>query len=153
MNFLITCKVWLENTKPESVLNFFSFDKYLFRLEDFQKIISINSELNEYCQELEAFYPKNITGVQRIPMFSGRVVLNLIIGDIIETRDYLKSLSSIDAWYLDGFSPSKNPELWSEELLREVHSSCHSNTTFSTCLLYTSPSPRDQRGSRMPSSA
>ena len=132
MNFLITCKVWLENTKPESVLNFFSFDKYLFRLEDFQKIISINSELNEYCQELEAFYPKNITGVQRIPLFSGRVVLNLIIGDIIETRDYLKSLSSIDAWYLDGFSPPKNPELWSEELLKEVHSSCHSNTTFST---------------------
>ena len=132
MNFLITCKVWLENTKPESVLNFFSFDKYLFRLEDFQKIISINSELNEYCQELEAFYPKNINGVQRIPLFSGRVILNLIIGDIIETRDYLKSLSSIDAWYLDGFSPPKNPELWSEELLREVHSSCHSNTTFST---------------------
>ena len=97
MNFLITCKVWLENTKPESVLNFFSFDKYLFRLEDFQKIISINSELNEYCQELEAFYPKNISGVQRIPLFRGRVVLNLIIGDIEETRDYLKSLSSIDA--------------------------------------------------------
>ena len=29
----------------------------------------------------------------------------------------------------------------------------HPHTWYNNCLLYTSPSPRDQRGSRMPSSA
>ena len=33
------------------------------------------------------------------------------------------------------------------------HASCHHRPEVTGCLLYTSPSPRDQRGSRMPSSA
>ena len=37
--------------------------------------------------------------------------------------------------------------------LREAEAEAQGATLYLTCLLYTSPSPRDQRGSRMPSSA
>ena len=44
-----------------------------------------------------------------------------------------------------------------ESHVRDTHLAggglCHDDAVRYTCLLYTSPSPRDQRGSRMPSSA
>lgn len=132
LNFLTTCKTWLEHTSPDKTLNFFSFDKYLFKYEDFKEIISLQSELTEQAQELIRFYPDNVEGVQRISLFQGRVLLNLVIGDIENTKDYLSLSHSIDAWYLDGFSPSKNPKLWSENLLKTIHKTCHIDSTFST---------------------
>ena len=41
-------------------------------------------------------------------------------------------MNKVDAWYLDGFSPSKNPDLWSKKLFKCIHKSCHEKTTFST---------------------
>ena len=37
-----------------------------------------------------------------------------------------------DAWYLDGFSPAKNPELWSPGLLAEVARHTNPTGTFAT---------------------
>jgi tRNA U34 5-methylaminomethyl-2-thiouridine-forming methyltransferase MnmC len=37
-----------------------------------------------------------------------------------------------DAWFLDGFSPAKNPELWSDELLKSVASHTAPGGTFAT---------------------
>lgn len=44
--------------------------------------------------------------------------LRVVIGDARETLPVWDDLA--DAWFLDGFSPAKNPELWSPELMREV---------------------------------
>ena len=43
--------------------------------------------------------------------------------------------------------------IWLFGLILLLLNSCYSNQTSKTCLLYTSPSPRDKRQSRMPSSA
>ena len=48
LNFLITCKAWLKYTEHNQVLEFYSFDKYIFELEDFNEFISSSSELKEY---------------------------------------------------------------------------------------------------------
>ena len=47
----------------------------------------------------------------------------------------------------------KMPKMDGEELLKKLRKKTSMPVIFLTCLLYTSPSPRDQRGSRMPSSA
>ena len=65
-------------------------------------------------------------------MFGGRVSLNLIIGDINQTREYIRLINQVDAWFLDGFSPSKNPDLWSQELFMDINKTCHKESTFST---------------------
>lgn len=44
--------------------------------------------------------------------------LNVISGDARETLP--KWTGRADAWFLDGFAPAKNPELWSPELMAEV---------------------------------
>ncbi len=45
-------------------------------------------------------------------------VLTVIKGDARHTLMLWQGMA--DAWFLDGFSPAKNPELWEESLLREV---------------------------------
>ena len=132
INFLTTCKSWLDHTKQNQVLEFYSFDKYLFRLSDFKTLNVSCSDLKEYISELERNYPRNIQGAQKISLFGGRIILNLIIGEIDNTQEYIKLMDKVDAWYFDGFSPSKNPDLWSIKLFKCIHKSCHENTTFST---------------------
>ncbi|MEO0746057.1 MAG: tRNA (5-methylaminomethyl-2-thiouridine)(34)-methyltransferase MnmD, partial [Pseudomonadota bacterium] len=53
------------------------------------------------------------------PVFDlGDVELTLITGD---ARQALPAWDGrADAWFLDGFSPAKNPELWGEALMAEV---------------------------------
>ena len=132
INFLTTCKSWLDHTKQNQVLEFYSFDKYLFRLSDFKTLNVSCPDLKDYISELERNYPRNIQGAQKISLFGGRIILNLIIGEIDNTQEYIKLMDKVDAWYLDGFSPSKNPDLWSIKLFKCIHKSCHENTTFST---------------------
>ena len=132
LNFLITCKAWLKYTEHNQVLEFYSFDKYIFELEDFNEFISSSSELKEYSEQLIKYYPKNIEGIQKISLFDGRISLNLIIGDISDTQEYIKSMTYIDAWFLDGFSPSKNPDLWSKELIKSIGNTSYESSTIST---------------------
>ncbi|MDB5666360.1 tRNA (5-methylaminomethyl-2-thiouridine)(34)-methyltransferase MnmD [Cypionkella sp.] len=48
----------------------------------------------------------------------GPIAVEIIIGD---ARDTLTAWpDKADAWFLDGFAPAKNPELWSPEILHEV---------------------------------
>ena len=132
LNFLITCKAWLKYTEHNQVLEFYSFDKYIFELEDFNEFISSSSELKEYSEQLIKYYPKNIKGIQKISLFDGRISLNLVIGDISDTQEYIKSMTYIDAWFLDGFSPSKNPDLWSKELINSIGNTSYESSTIST---------------------
>ena len=132
LNFLTTCKAWLEHSKDHQTLEFSSFDKYLFKLKDFKKQLRLMPELEKYSNEFEKFYPQNIFGVQKISLFKGRVSLNLVIGDIVETKEYLRSLKHVNAWYLDGFSPAKNPDLWTKDIFDAINETCISDSTFST---------------------
>ena len=71
-------------------------------------------------------------------------------------------VSSVDMWHLGGqFEPGPDFSLYDDAItaVRNLKREAESNSdvdwidALETCLLYTSPSPRDQRGSRMPSSA
>ena len=132
INFLTTCRSWLKNSQKDQVLTFYSFDKYLFQLKDFKKILDTYPELKEYREEFEKSYPKNVKGVQKISLFEGRISLNLVIGDINQTQEYLELIKGVDAWFLDGFSPSKNPDLWSKKLFDLISHSCKRHATFAT---------------------
>ena len=60
----------------------------------------------------------------------GQVSVNVIIGD---AREALPAWDGkADAWFLDGFSPAKNPELWNEDLMAEVARHTAPNGTFAT---------------------
>ncbi|MCP4332058.1 MAG: FAD-dependent 5-carboxymethylaminomethyl-2-thiouridine(34) oxidoreductase MnmC, partial [Gammaproteobacteria bacterium] len=63
-------------------------------------------------------------------LFAGRVELTLMLGDAIEM--YADLDCAVDAWYLDGFAPGKNPDMWNQHLFRQIARLSHQTTTFAT---------------------
>lgn len=55
---------------------------------------------------------------------------HVIIGDARETISSMQAKA--DAWFLDGFSPAKNPELWEPDLLRDIGRQTNTQGTFAT---------------------
>lgn len=100
-------------------LHFISFEKYPLSRTDLSQALRHWPELESLAQELIANYPYASAGCHRLLLEEGRVVLDLWFGDVQQTLDQLWHPSSgglVDAWFLDGFAPSKNPEMWSDHL-------------------------------------
>lgn len=130
LNFLTTLQLWRNTRRTKhSSLHFISFEKYPLAPVDLRKIVGQFPELNAELKELSAQYYLLLPGYHRLT-FLDDVKLTLIIGDIQEQLPQLNH--KIDAWFLDGFSPVKNNEMWNLQLLNEIAVHCHSNTTFAT---------------------
>jgi tRNA 5-methylaminomethyl-2-thiouridine biosynthesis bifunctional protein len=58
------------------------------------------------------------------------VQLTLLIGDATECFSQIND--KMDAWFLDGFAPAKNPDMWQVELFQQMKRLSKPNTTFAT---------------------
>ena len=111
LNFLLTAKLWIETTSPDQRLNYYSTEKYPLDKTQIDEAL-MWPELRPYVSALLDDYPNNDT------MFDDRVKLNILIGDSL---DRLKAENfKADAWYLDGFAPRKNPDMWRDEIFTEM---------------------------------
>jgi tRNA 5-methylaminomethyl-2-thiouridine biosynthesis bifunctional protein len=76
------------------------------------------------------FYKNISPGYNQFSFEKEKLDLILIVGDI---SDIIKSFhAKIDAWYLDGFSPSKNPDMWTNEIFSFMKRNSKKGATFST---------------------
>lgn len=99
-------------------LHFISFEKFPLRAEDLRLAHQHWPELALKAQQLQEQWPLPFAGCHRLLLDEGRVTLDLWFGDINELTGKLDvSLQhSIDVWFLDGFAPAKNPDMWTPEL-------------------------------------
>jgi tRNA 5-methylaminomethyl-2-thiouridine biosynthesis bifunctional protein len=142
LNFLSCCQLWLQLAPPDRTLNYYAAESRPLKLSDLSKILKLWPSLNKVTESLLAQYPEPLKGYHNIELFGGRVRLCLMLGCAQEmfdslgesdTKDlYLYNKNPIDVWFLDGFSPSKNPDIWTSELFHTVASLSSSSTTLST---------------------
>ncbi|EOW6845983.1 bifunctional tRNA (5-methylaminomethyl-2-thiouridine)(34)-methyltransferase MnmD/FAD-dependent 5-carboxymethylaminomethyl-2-thiouridine(34) oxidoreductase MnmC [Cronobacter sakazakii] len=99
-------------------LHFISFEKFPLTSADLKSAHAHWPELAPWAQQLQAQWPMALPGCQRLVLDGGRVTLDLWLGDINELVDTLDDTHNrqVDAWFLDGFAPSKNPEMWTPGL-------------------------------------
>ncbi|NUW58697.1 bifunctional tRNA (5-methylaminomethyl-2-thiouridine)(34)-methyltransferase MnmD/FAD-dependent 5-carboxymethylaminomethyl-2-thiouridine(34) oxidoreductase MnmC [Cronobacter muytjensii] len=99
-------------------LHFISFEKFPLTLADLQSAHAHWPELAPWAEPLQAQWPLALPGCQRLVLDGGRVTLDLWLGDINELVDTLDDSHNrqVDAWFLDGFAPSKNPDMWTPGL-------------------------------------
>ncbi len=121
LNFLATMAVFLEQapqTGNGSRLHFISFEKYPLTQSDLRKALAAWPELSSLSQDLIAQWPIPVSGCHRLIFAGGRIRLDLWLGDIKDMMPQLPHHAEglVDAWYLDGFSPAKNPEMWTQAL-------------------------------------
>ncbi|MFQ2300403.1 bifunctional tRNA (5-methylaminomethyl-2-thiouridine)(34)-methyltransferase MnmD/FAD-dependent 5-carboxymethylaminomethyl-2-thiouridine(34) oxidoreductase MnmC [Aeromonas dhakensis] len=121
LNFLATMAAFLEQapqTGNGSRLHFISFEKYPLTQADLRKALAAWPELAHLSQDLIAQWPLPVSGCHRLIFAGGRIRLDLWLGDIKEMLPQVPHpvTGLVDAWYLDGFSPAKNPEMWTQDL-------------------------------------
>ncbi|MFM5744181.1 bifunctional tRNA (5-methylaminomethyl-2-thiouridine)(34)-methyltransferase MnmD/FAD-dependent 5-carboxymethylaminomethyl-2-thiouridine(34) oxidoreductase MnmC [Aeromonas veronii] len=121
LNFLATMQAFLEQAPQSgngSRLHFISFEKYPLTQDDLRKALAAWPELGHLSQDLVAQWPLPVSGCHRLHFAGGRIRLDLWFGDIKDMLPQVphRAEGLVDAWYLDGFSPAKNPEMWTQEL-------------------------------------
>lgn len=143
LNFLATAMHYLQTSNiDDSTLEYTSIEKYPLNRSDLIKIFSIFKcnwpQLSTYCDELLAHYPIELEKENRFQLFDGKIILNLLINDANTALNNLYNIfihtksSKIDAWYLDGFSPAKNPDMWNQDLFSTIAKLSKSGTTLGT---------------------
>ena len=120
LNLLAAWKAW-EEAGMTTPLRFTSFEAYPMDSEQMARALAVWPELASYAERLLA------GGMQ---MRNNTLELNVIIGDARETLP--KWDGQADAWLLDGFSPARNPELWSPAIMKAVADRTAPNGTFAT---------------------
>ena len=125
VNFLATW-TWLRKTACPSRLRYVAIEKHPFTAEDLRTALKISiqsapvtlvRELQALAEKLLAAWPPLIPGFHTIAL-DDQVTLTLAFGDI---RQMLATVhGTCDAFYLDGFAPDRNPEMWSEDTLKKI---------------------------------
>jgi tRNA 5-methylaminomethyl-2-thiouridine biosynthesis bifunctional protein len=131
LNFLSTWQLW-QQTRPHSGawLHFVSLEKHPLTPDDLQRALALWPSLAALSAQLLANYPPLTAGWHRLVFAEANITLTLLLGDANELLPEL--VADVDAWFLDGFSPDKNPELWQLNLLSQVAKLSKVNTTLST---------------------
>ena len=131
LNFLCAWQLF-EKVAPEGAsLDFFSTEKFPLDVDELRAALAIWPDLKPFYDELIQHWWRWVPGWNRWNFADGRVRLTLAIGDVDETLPQLPS-GSVDAWFLDGFSPSKNPEMWNDSVLMQLARTSNTEATMAT---------------------
>ncbi len=118
LNFLAAWACFEEHGPADARLRFVSVEKYPLRRDDLARALSLWPQLAHQAEALLGQYVAVHPGFQRLCFANGRVTLTLLVGDVLEMLPQLDA--RIDAWFLDGFSPAKNPQMWTPALFAEL---------------------------------
>ncbi|EAQ03988.1 hypothetical protein OB2597_12111 [Pseudooceanicola batsensis HTCC2597] len=111
LNLLAALHAW-RTSGTEGPLHYTTFEAYPMTPEDMIRAQSAFPELGDVAEDLAPLW-----GAEAISRPD--LELRIILGDARETLAQWEGRA--DAWFLDGFAPARNPELWGPDLMRAVH--------------------------------
>lgn len=117
LNFLAVCAEVLR-TNSTSKIEFVSVEGCPPSKQVVEQALSGFSELENLRHDLLNQWPRRWLGVHHLSFLDGQVDLHLHYGQaeqVLPTLDF-----SADIWFMDGFSPAKNPDLWSAEICQQI---------------------------------
>jgi tRNA 5-methylaminomethyl-2-thiouridine biosynthesis bifunctional protein len=123
LNFLSTWQSLIDfnashnhNTK----LKFVTFEKFPLLKSDLSQAYKTFPELESLTSALLAQYPESPDQDIHMSFNDGEIELNVLLGDVNQRIAQLPDSIAVNAWYLDGFAPSKNPDMWNQELFNHL---------------------------------
>jgi len=129
LNFLATWQAWI-NSGQKGQLTFISTEAFPLADLALEKAHQTFPTLADYARQLRAAWPAPIPGFHFRKFENGQIRLLLLFGDVTKTLPTLEA--TVDAWFLDGFAPAKNPAMWSDAVFDQIARLSGSGTRFAT---------------------
>ena len=129
LNFLETWRHWIAERSPSQQLVFTSFEAYPISADDMARALAPWATLKPLSEVLVSRW-RDPPMLPALWEMDEQTVLHIIPGKAGATVTHWDGLA--DAWYLDGFSPAKNPDMWSPGLMQRVHDHTSPNGSFAT---------------------
>ena len=130
LNFLAAVELWLETAPAQAHLDFVSLELSPFTAKDLQQAHRHFPKLAAISEALVAQYHLLHAGINQIELSAFRTSLTLVIGDVAEWLPKLNTRAN--AWFLDGFAPSKNPDMWQASLFQQMMACSAPGASFAT---------------------
>jgi tRNA 5-methylaminomethyl-2-thiouridine biosynthesis bifunctional protein len=127
-NFLATWQAWRDDPLRPRRLHYVSVERHPFGAADFLRVVA--EPLRDLAAELAAQWPLPLPGLHRLEFDGGSVTLTLAFGDAADVVPQL--VLGADAFFLDGFAPDRNPEMWSAPLLKALARLARPGATLAT---------------------
>jgi tRNA 5-methylaminomethyl-2-thiouridine biosynthesis bifunctional protein len=129
LNFLAAWRLFRQ-TNPGGKLHFISFEKFPLTREEIECAMAMwRDRFPEELGMLLAQYPEQHSGAHRIVM-DDNCTLTLVFGDVNETISSIDE--TVDCWFLDGFKPRTNPDMWTETVFQNMARMSRPGTTLAT---------------------
>lgn len=130
LNFLATWAAWRADPQRPQRLHYLAVEKHPFLSQDLAKVHARWKDFSYIASYLRSDWPLLTPGFHRLEFAAGRVVLTLMFGDAATCLRQLEA--RVDAFYLDGFDPRKNPDMWAPGLFRRMAQLAADDATLAT---------------------
>ena len=118
-NFLALWQAWRNDAQRPQRLHVLSFEAHPLSAAQLARALAGHeAELRLLADALVQAWPPLISGLHRLEFEQGRVTLTLAFGRVEYLARQVEAV--VDAFFLDGFSPRVNPQMWSRELFGQL---------------------------------
>lgn len=139
LNFLCAWRLWRDIAPDNWRLHFISAEKFPLTHADLRRALAQWPQLADLSAELLAVYPARIAGFHSAAL-SRNTSVQWLFDEADSAFDALLDSTAaelprgfaIDAWFLDGFAPAKNPAMWTGQLFDRIGRLSRPGTTFAT---------------------
>ena len=134
LNACLTIARWLEHRAPDARLHYVGLEHAPLKPADMRRALERWPQLASVLSILLDQWPDPLAGCHRRHFADWGITLDLWWGDAAEVLSDLAShtVPWIDAWYLDGFAPAKEPGPWGNDILHSLATLSRPGATFST---------------------
>ncbi|MDR2507314.1 MAG: tRNA (5-methylaminomethyl-2-thiouridine)(34)-methyltransferase MnmD [Candidatus Accumulibacter sp.] len=129
LNFLVAWKAWRGDVRSSRELDYFSIEKHPLTTGELGRVHAAWQKFHPLSEILLRQWPPATSGIHRLEPEAG-LALHLCFGDAAALLPVMDIKA--DAFYLDGFSPSRNPELWTPEIFRSLARCAAPDATLAT---------------------
>jgi len=128
LNFLAVLKHWISLGDGAPPLHYITTEIAPLPAEVIRAVLSPFHEIAHLLDDMISILPPVWPGRHRRHLFGGKVTIDFLYGDSLTMiRD---SLFQADAWFLDGFAPASNPEMWRPEFFTAMASRSSEGASF-----------------------
>jgi len=130
-NFLALWHAWRNDPQRCPRLHVLAFEAHPFHREDLaQANRDLPESLQPLARQLAQEWPLLLPGLHRLEFDSGALTLTLAFGPIAHMSRQVQA--GVDAFFLDGFAPRVNPQMWTRELFGQLVRIANAGATLAT---------------------